>query len=359
MIDKWYKPYLGIDPELFVKDKKGNIVGGEIVVEKEVKIVYSESKITLDGIALELNPEAQMCRQSMNSKISHLLDTLKHLVAKKDLLFDFNVTNPIREEEMEVVSKQNRQFGCKPTYNAQETFKSKIRDASKYLFRSGGGHIHVGKFSAIQEAFTDKKETDKLIKLMDIIVGNTFVLIDRDKGNIERRKNYGRAGEFRISPSKVEYRVLSNYWLRSPYLASFATGLVREAVIVYANGNTDEFLNAVDMEDIKNAINNNDFDLAMENFNRIIDLLVFHPEMHNNIPLMSSDKDNFLEFVADNIKKDKFPVKTEKDVRKILREWTGTSDPYHKGWENFLRMKEWKKIRTTPHITDTINLNFY
>jgi hypothetical protein len=105
-----------------------------------------------------------------------------------------------------------------------------------------------------------------LVKIMDIVAGNTFVLIDRDKDNAVRRKKYGRAGEYRVKPYGLEYRVLSNFWLRHYVLWSFASGLVRQALEIYRSDYRTEFLGLFNQTAVRKAINENDYDLALQNF---------------------------------------------------------------------------------------------
>jgi hypothetical protein len=143
------------------------------------------------------------------------------------------------------------------------------------------------------------------------LVGNTCVLLDRDPRAAERRQIYGRAGEYRLPDHGLEYRTLSNFWLRAYPLFSLVMGLSRLAVsVVYSSYGppqrlpivdaeksaklgydyfmvdpkiphqylyhtvepsdfVSELLGAVDQASIVKAINENDFDLALENFKAV------------------------------------------------------------------------------------------
>jgi len=101
---------------------------------------------------------------------------------------------------------------------------------------------------------------------MDIVAGNTCVLVDRDESNAKRRVIYGRAGEYRIKKYGIEYRVLSNFWLKGYVLWSMATALLRNAVGIYRAGLADELISKFDIKKVRDAINNNDKHLALENF---------------------------------------------------------------------------------------------
>ncbi len=174
---------------------------------------------------------------------------------------------------MSSLAKESQQFGCSPSENAYEKTEIAIKDASKYMVRSAGGHIHIGNAGRSEVANALKNHVG-IVRMLDILVGNTCVLIDRDYGNIERRKVYGKAGEYRTPKHGLEYRTLSNFWLRSYPVMSFVLGMVRYAVSVAMDESLEQqILERVSMADIQKAINTNDYDLAYQNFNKIKDLI--------------------------------------------------------------------------------------
>jgi hypothetical protein len=120
-----------------------------------------------------------------------------------------------------------------------------------------------------------------LVPLLDILLGNTCVLIDRNEFAVERRKVYGRAGEYRTPKHGLEYRTLSNFWLINYQMMSFVFGMARFAYIITVNDLVypekkygKYILSLVDQEDVIEAINNNDFDLAYKNFKKVEDVIV-------------------------------------------------------------------------------------
>jgi hypothetical protein len=77
--------------------------------------------------------------------------------------------------------------------------------------RTCGGHVHIGYPLELEE---DPKFDLRLIQSMDLHLGIAASQIDPD---ITRRKLYGKAGCFRKPDTgRMEYRVLSNFWLRHP-----------------------------------------------------------------------------------------------------------------------------------------------
>lgn len=274
--------HLGCDPEaFFVKD--GKVVGSEKIIKKDGIIsANGYGKIIRDGVQLEFNPTADICRERLRGHFITQFREIKNLLdspAYDGVTVSSEQTVTLSQEEMDSLSPESKQFGCTPSYNVyDENIGVGVDDASKFFSRSAGGHIHLGAATGtnLHKVLQDAK---RLIPVMDLIVGNTCVMIDRDKGNITRRQTYGRAGEFRLPKHGIEYRTLSNFWLREYTLMSFVMGLSRQAVSIVYNSSTTydyagELMSLVNIEDVRNAINNNDKELALMNFNKIKEFLV-------------------------------------------------------------------------------------
>lgn len=272
----------GCDPELFFS-KDGRVLGADSVLPKEGIMAMEDgysigcnSKIIIDGVQAELNPEPSACRANLGAAIVASFEKLKnHVAGMKGVQLDFRQTIELDELDMEELSDDCKKFGCMPSRNSHKGGKlGRIAvDPTVYKYRSAGGHLHLGHNNSkpILDAFSDNV---RMINFLDLIVGNTCVLLDRDPGNIERRKVYGRAGEYRTPKHGLEYRTLSNFWLRSYVLFSLVTSLARHAINIVAANYDKQFWELVDLHDVEKAINNNDYDLALSNFNKIKDLLV-------------------------------------------------------------------------------------
>jgi hypothetical protein len=351
----------GADPEFFFQNKDGSVVGAEKILPKEgvgnttsqyktiftpngwqyvtdekgertIEVVDSGPKlIIIDGVQAEFNVLPNHCRQSFSSNLSVCFrKTAEHIIGK-DIVASFAQTVTVDKDEMESLSRESQQFGCAPSKNAYGNTKVAIKDASKYYSRSAGGHVHIGYGGSltVQKVL---KNTDITVPILDIIVGNTCVLLDRDPGNIERRKNYGRAGEFRLPKHGLEYRTLSNFWLRSYQTMSLVLALVRFAVSVAGDDAVSkELLGLVDIEDIAKAINENDAVLAQKNFDKIKDFIASIGAVgssENWFPLQGSRMARF-EFFAkkglDHWFKDD-----------IMAHWVKHDYHVTNGWEQFL-----------------------
>jgi hypothetical protein len=225
--------YLGCDPEFFF-EKDGKIIGAEKVIKDQLKSSeYSRTTFVLDGVQVELNPNPGTCRQSLASEIQAAFQRLRtHLSTLGEVKANFTTCIDLSQEELDSLSDRAKVLGCAPSLHREgdeEAKKALINiDAAKVTSRSAGGHIHLGLDNHI------KSHAAAIVDLLDILVGNTCVLIDRDPNAPERRKLYGRAGEYRLPAHGLEYRTLSNFWLRHYVLMSFVMGAARYAVNVQA-----------------------------------------------------------------------------------------------------------------------------
>lgn len=307
-----FQPYLGCDPEFFFKSDDG-VIGAEKVFKKEgllnttpsvndrCVLEGTKSQFVIDGVQAELNPRPNTCRANLANEISACFKTLDAELKKQktNISVDFSRSVVISEEKLAELDKENQKLGCKPSNSAYRGAGVKLSevDPLKHRQRSAGGHIHIGIKNQPRLEKAVKKHPTKVIKMLDIICGNTCVLIDRDEGNKERRKLYGRAGEYRLPAHGIEYRTLSNFWLESYHLMSLAFGMARLAVELISDEKNSAkyykaFSKAVNMKDIERAINDNDFDLAYQNFKKIEPLLAevtamsseHHPVNKNNLP---------------------------------------------------------------------------
>jgi hypothetical protein len=388
----------GCDPEFFFS-KNNKICGSEKILPE--KGLTSYGTIVRDGVQAELNPHPNTCRESLAYNIKQCFRTVVNRLEKTGgkIVFDEVVT--ISKEEMDSLSKESKTFGCAPSLNLYEGEESKIKvNPETYKYRSAGGHIHLGfggyiqygsttldsyffskklvlnnkdyngisihdlkDFEKIKEVLDDLVliryghrpksttilqlnnelkvfiEYEKLIYLLDILVGNTGVLLDRNPLSAERRKVYGRAGEFRLTNYGVEYRVLSNFWLKSYTVYSLMFALARFAVCILINDkdndNTafyDAIISKVDPVEIETAINKNDFDLAMKNYLKIEDTLCKIVNKNSyHFPINETYKKSFMKLVEKGI-----PHYFKRD---IIDHWLNLNEDSEKnrriGWERF------------------------
>jgi hypothetical protein len=275
--------YLGADPELFIEDPKSGIVGSERAIPEKGLGAYldypNHPKIIRDGVQVELNVSASHCRAGLAMNFAQLFKQLKEQLVAKGLKANFNTVVDVPKAEMEALSAAARRLGCAPSLNDTDA-KATITEAdAESTVRSAGGHVHLGLTSAGFYGISPigvEWNYKRLVRVLDLILGNTCVMIDRDPRADERRKVYGRAGEYRLPNHGLEYRTLSNFWLRSWPLASMVFALARLGVTIEYYKLSDELLSLVKPSDVVKAINTNDLDLARANFDAIKPFIAKH-----------------------------------------------------------------------------------
>ena len=120
------------------------------------------------------------------------------------------------------------------------------------------GHISIG-----WDDFTQEQQVD-MIKAMDATVGLESVLLDDDT---ERKKLYGKAGCFRFCAWGIEYRSLSNFWIKSDESLKWAWNTTMKAIELVNSGKIEEVKELGNY--IVEAINTNNKELAQELLNKI------------------------------------------------------------------------------------------
>jgi hypothetical protein len=257
---------LGADPELFVfSHEKNRIVSSIPVVikDKHDPIDLGDGiKMYADNVLLETSFPPSDTKdgaiKTIKSALTKIQDWLgrKHsLVAQASHVFsqdDIGAKPDLMRGQLPV----EWEIGCNPSWNAY-TRKQTIPAPFASGLRSGSFHIHVG-----SELLDDILMKEVAIKMFDLLVGCSSVIIDKDETTIARRMLYGKAGEFRPTDYGVEWRVLGNYALRSPQLTELIFDLVDYAMDQIACRNHKFILDNADMNLVQTAINTGNKTLA-------------------------------------------------------------------------------------------------
>lgn len=244
---------VGSDPEIFVEDEQGKVVPAFMFLDGKESVEVEDSY--WDGFQAEFSTKPSHC-------IAFLADStqaaLRRLHAKvqtagkgKWKLTDRSVVD-VDEQFLQEIAPQFSQFGCTPSLNAYGD-QGPMLEGRLVPFRMAGGHIHIG-------ARLKGVDVDHVVKQMDKIVGVMSVALFRGMEDPRRRYLYGRAGEYRLPPHGLEYRVLSNAWLCHPVVMNFITHVARISAAVGMWG-----FNPTDItdEEAQEAINDSNSDMAL------------------------------------------------------------------------------------------------
>lgn len=345
------RPLFGCDPEFFFTSAAGQIVGAETVLPdgglkyddkatgdyslNTTTYVKGGGVVVIDGVQAEMHPHPNTCRANIGFEIAECFRTIKQQLAAKGAGADFGrAVVEVDPDVLATLSDEAKKLGCMPSKNIHGLGSAELEaiDATTYRKRSAGGHLHMSGYPCLTSKVED------VVTMCDYLIGNTFVLLDRDPEMAERRRLYGRAGEYRTplatkgAGADLEYRTLSNVWLRDYKLMSLAMGLARLAVSVVSDGMQAEFTSALDKAAVIEAINTNNFELARQNFNTLrplIEAAVPYGSSGSSVPLWCGAFPAF-DFFVDKGLEHWFPAAATVDRWAALRDGHGT------GWETFL-----------------------
>jgi len=242
---------IGADPEFFLKDKiTGESVSSEGLIGGTKRNPKPISKlghtVQEDNVAVEFGFNPVVDAESFVRDINTCINYIEKNIPNN--LEPYIVASTTFDNKY-LQSIQAKEFGCEPDLDVWARKPNEAPFASTNL-RVSAGHIHIG-YETPRIPITEK-----LIKMMDLFLGVPSILMDEDR---DRRKLYGKAGAFRIKKYGCEYRTLSNFWITS------------EELITWAFNNTQLAINKVndkvkisekDAKDIQKCINEYNEELA-------------------------------------------------------------------------------------------------
>jgi hypothetical protein len=200
-----------------------------------------------DNVTVEFNVPAATTSAAFVASISAALGEVHRRAAEMGLEVSIYGSALFSDEELS--NPLARIAGCSVDYNAWTMEENPRPDFSKTNLRTSGGHVHIG---------TTAKPY-AVIRACDYFLGVPSVILDPDTA---RRKIYGSAGAFRFTPWGVEYRTLSNFWLRSPELVEWVFEATQKAVNEASKGSTGPNFMLHLRHDIEGIIQSGDVDKA-------------------------------------------------------------------------------------------------
>lgn len=222
----------GWDPEIFVVDAKDAVIPAFEFLPPKTK-PYNGAHVAAywDGFQAEFNTSTpQTCH---GYGCDHIREGLQIVLkearrmndkAKLSLKNFFRIPAPI----LRSADEAHVAFGCDPSTNAYGLDPVFFEDPRLVPYRSAGGHIHFGGMEVIGLMKSEKR--NDVVKVLDRFVGLPCVALFDGIDDHRRRQLYGRAGEYRIPPHGIEYRVLSNAWLAHPAIMHLVMNTARAAM---------------------------------------------------------------------------------------------------------------------------------
>jgi hypothetical protein len=270
---------IGTDPEFFVRHKANSNLISAIPFVMGTKDIPQDlpagGNIQRDNVAVEMATNPAYTRDEFVDNIrkvlhgaTEVLPSYTEIVALPSASFD----------PKELEHPEAQEFGCSPDFDAWTMSQNEKPFAMDQNFRSCGAHIHVGTVEGDENGFLlEIWGKIAMVKTMDCFHGIISTILDSGPDAIARRQLYGKPGAHRPTDYGVEYRVLSNWWLKSPVTVMMMYHLTDDALAVVRNEQTELLVKDIGQETVRKTIMSGDVKTA-----RII------VEDHI-IPLMSGD----------------------------------------------------------------------
>ena len=224
---------VGADPEVFVKDAKGRFrsAHGLVPGTKEAPHPVKDGAIQVDGLALEFNIKPARSSRAFVNNISSVLSQLADAVPKYEIVIE--PTAIYHGNHMRAQPEEALELGCEPDFNAYTEAENPRPDNNTNM-RTAAGHVHIGfTNNANVKDTVHFQKCITLVKHLDAFLGHPSLIWDNDQ---KRRSMYGKAGCFRPKPYGVEYRTLSNMWLKDKRLMAYVFNQVQRTVAFLQEG---------------------------------------------------------------------------------------------------------------------------
>lgn len=219
---------VGADPEVFMR-KNGAFYSAHGAVPGDKKNPYKVKcgAVQVDGMALEFNIDPAKNEKEFVTNLKTVMNTLQGMVPDYEL-----VAVPVAnfdKAHMKAQPLEALELGCEPDFNAWEGGAVNPRPNGDVDFRTGAGHVHIGWGRDFDINDPEHLEACQMVvKQLDYYLGLGSLVYDTE--GAERRVMYGAAGAFRPKPYGVEYRVLSNAWLKSEELMSWVYRMTKKGI---------------------------------------------------------------------------------------------------------------------------------
>jgi hypothetical protein len=251
---------VGTDLEVFLRDNLTGqpvpvcgLVGGTKEEPRRVLNSYGFA-VQEDNVMLEFNIPAAPAKRDFVTSLDRMMRFIQKEISDHGLHVDVAPSMLFQPEQL--LSPQAMQIGCEPDFNAYRKVERKITVEEMGNMRCAGGHVHVSFFEDATEDNPDGYPDDEarllLVRAMDLHHGLASLFFDTD---MQRRRLYGKAGMYRPKSYGIEYRSLSNAWLRSKELSGWVFDAVGEAIaFVNRGGETpDKVENIINERDLTAA----------------------------------------------------------------------------------------------------------
>ncbi len=239
-ISQWTARPVGTDPEFFITKPTGEVIPAFTFLPAQDARPEGDKGPYKDGFQAEVEVHPDTCIAFTMDNVRGAMQKLheKALGVGGRLSFADSIDIPNLME----FPPEFSELGCSPSMNAYGEASVIPTDPTKILWRSAGCHIHLATPDEFIKTSTYTPAT--LIQLIDRIVGPIMTSLFQGLETPRRREMYGRAGEYRIKPYGVEWRVPPPATLMHPIVGHLVFDAARNTAGLAFNG--DYLLGSVD-----------------------------------------------------------------------------------------------------------------
>lgn len=251
----------GCDPEFFLKNREGKWIAGiEYITGTKIlpQDIGKGCGAMQDNVAIEFCMPAAMSESNWIKNLRNAITGLRELIPA-----DLSITAEASAEFTmdQLMHPVAQEAGCDPDFCAWKDGARNPRPAleSKSL-RSAGGHVHIG-----APCLKTKKGKIMAVKLCDATLGLMSVVLDQSPSSAKRRQLYGKAGCFRPTEYGIEYRTLSNFWMKSPIYSILVYRFSAEVIRIIKSNQGQALLKKILADySLEALINNGNVEGALE-----------------------------------------------------------------------------------------------
>lgn len=237
---------IGCDPEFFLRKMYKPVSAHEFLPVfggKYNPLKVDGGAVQVDGTAIEFNIDPA----STSTEFVHNIEKVKNYLRdsiSKEYEFKFEPVQLYDKDTFDKIPEEAKELGCEPDFDAYTLAANPKPDVTSTM-RTASGHIHIGWTNDIDVSSADARaDCAALVKQLDAVLYPASLTWDTDTN---RRKMYGAPGAFRPKPYGVEYRVLSNAWLKHKRIQEWIFEATTKAFELLVDGQVfDESWRSID-----------------------------------------------------------------------------------------------------------------
>jgi hypothetical protein len=198
---------LGADPEVFLLNREGEFISSEHFIpgdKARPRDLGDGIFVQKDNVMCEFNIPPAESKKDFKDSLSLGLDKVMELLPEG---YTISKDSSALFSDEEIMSDQAMIFGCDPDMDAYTRQLQSPPEMPIDAARFCGGHVHLG-----IEGTLDLEKKAEIVRHLDLYLGVPAVLLDADS---DRKNVYGTPGRFRPKKYGVEYRTLSNFWIKN------------------------------------------------------------------------------------------------------------------------------------------------